>query len=1531
MPTNNNSREITKEDVLKGAEIVASFLPVIGTAMDIRDAIKNPSISTIGQAGLSIASDLSGLSILKGGLKAARYAKKAKKLYKEGHKLYAPVERKVNSLRKTGNPKKIERAERLAKPAVDKWKEAYRYEDKARYERTYNNHSNDREMTLIGADFMTNLLDKTGALAPRYKAGGSTKNKKKLTDDEYYRIMERVAKENWRTWGDDSEDAALTRILNDNSYDYRGYYNKYPNSNANALTHWTDEFKTVYHPTFSNESRYSGYPNKFNPRGVTGGMWGMDEHFIPNITQLINNANMNKKYGSKLISNKRNKLACGGRPRASLGLGLASLGLSTVGNITSSIISANAQREAAEDAIKTQQALNEINSANQTASTINTSLQSNNTINQNYDFDDYIKYRCGGRKKADFGTAFNRLSSMLNMANSLSTPTNAQNQNINNTQGAGMPKMKNGGTKRNKNSKSKIQITDGGVAIPMGNGLSLLRGATHDDINETGQTGIGIQVGRHQIEAQDGEVAQKKKGELRIFSDEPFLNGISPADAVELGYDPDDIFAAQEVYKRMNRITDDGRKYRLGGRRKAVMGIDDDDWTSSYFTQESDATRVNDVTPFNQRNQRTYEGAAYNADSPFDLFEIAAEAIDDARRRSIARSNAKANGTTEDEEYEKILEDESRIVQAGPSIRFTPRNNMRSGMNNSRTQALRNSIRNSMNNNNARYSARQQQKAQDRYNEEGAIGERVSETLKRDDIIRRTGRNNPDDGLWNRGEVPEGSLKLRSRVGYALEDMAAKASNVGRTVREQVYNTVRSANNRIKSATERAAEWRQAQERKIQQRRTERAERRAERENQRNNNENASNNSNNNSNSNSNSNSSNNSNNSNSEQTKKKFHVGKKTKIGLVVGGGLTAAGGLTGLRFAKDASDYGINDDNDYGYSDLQRAITAARIKNIKNSNNSQASRQNSDTANKQNVSNNSSNNSNNNSNSNNNNSNRSTNSSTSTAARTNNASNNRSTPSSQRRNTSTSSNSNNSQASRQNSKASTSLANKIPKFVAPNTVRKTTPRSVDYRSLNDNAIRQMISEITQQPVERQLNDREKLNFYREYVIANNHYNELVAAGKLENKNKRSRRDFSNPKSNFRYRKNRQKAVWGTWDYYLQDDDDDNDNSNDYGASFAIEDYEYPIWVRSLTNGVDADDVVSSINNGINLNASNYGGSALGTYGNLGGYSNLGGYINGSTGNNSSDVDLDAYDKKAKKQDKWGMDVRKSDWLGLGADLLGSVGGSLLNYALLNGLNIDYMIPQYVAEVPVAFDTTYHNGAQRANVERNRINARNTIGRNTASANRAVRRMQESDTNAMMQQNVLWDEKANKEAELRNEQARNTQEVRARNTAAQNEHFKQVAEIKNAEQDTKNQLKLAKANALTSSLTGLTDSVNNFITSARTRYEDNQSQLATMAAGQPGSVARMLASGYGDDQLAYRLYRMNQANAVEKPIAPDISNYDMTTESGRQQYNAALQQYNSALTPYNDWNSINELALRRMAGYRLGGKINRRKLSLMR
>lgn len=110
-----------------------------------------------------------------------------------------------------------------------------------------------------------------------------------------------------------------------------------------------------------------------------------------------------------------------------------------------------------------------------------------------------------------------------------------------------------------------IYITDGGDATKIGNNTYLLRGGSHEDVNETGQTGIGINVGGNEIEAEGGEVAQKKNGALRIFSAQPILgNGMSPAQAVMSGASKDKIFNAQQRFKSRHHLSDGGGKAKHG-------------------------------------------------------------------------------------------------------------------------------------------------------------------------------------------------------------------------------------------------------------------------------------------------------------------------------------------------------------------------------------------------------------------------------------------------------------------------------------------------------------------------------------------------------------------------------------------------------------------------------------------------------------------------------------------------------------------------------------------------------------------------------------------------------------------------------------------------------------------------------------------------------------------------------------------------------------------------------------------------------
>lgn len=120
-----------------------------------------------------------------------------------------------------------------------------------------------------------------------------------------------------------------------------------------------------------------------------------------------------------------------------------------------------------------------------------------------------------------------------------------------------------------------IYITDGGDTTKISNNTYLLRGGSHEDVNETGQTGIGINVGGNEVEAEGGEVAQKKNGALRIFSAQPILgNGMSPAQAILRGYNKDSVFSQQQAFKKRNGLKDDGSaKYGFGGDIKSIWNF----------------------------------------------------------------------------------------------------------------------------------------------------------------------------------------------------------------------------------------------------------------------------------------------------------------------------------------------------------------------------------------------------------------------------------------------------------------------------------------------------------------------------------------------------------------------------------------------------------------------------------------------------------------------------------------------------------------------------------------------------------------------------------------------------------------------------------------------------------------------------------------------------------------------------------------------------------------------------------------------
>lgn len=104
-------------------------------------------------------------------------------------------------------------------------------------------------------------------------------------------------------------------------------------------------------------------------------------------------------------------------------------------------------------------------------------------------------------------------------------------------------------------------VVAGGIAQPLGNNFFYMNGRKHSqggiDIGPSDKTGI---------EVEDGEVVETNGNELRVYSAQPIINGVSPAKLVMGGANPNKVFKAQEDFKDRNRINDDGTKYKEGGK-----------------------------------------------------------------------------------------------------------------------------------------------------------------------------------------------------------------------------------------------------------------------------------------------------------------------------------------------------------------------------------------------------------------------------------------------------------------------------------------------------------------------------------------------------------------------------------------------------------------------------------------------------------------------------------------------------------------------------------------------------------------------------------------------------------------------------------------------------------------------------------------------------------------------------------------------------------------------------------------------------
>lgn len=125
-------------------------------------------------------------------------------------------------------------------------------------------------------------------------------------------------------------------------------------------------------------------------------------------------------------------------------------------------------------------------------------------------------------------------------------------------------------------------VVAGGIAQPLGNNFFYMNGRKHSqggiDIGPSDKTGI---------EVENGEVVETNGNELKVYSAQPIINGVSPAKLVMGGANPNKVFKAQEDFKDRNGINDDGTKAKYGKEKYvAKSGIHPENKKYNVITSE---------------------------------------------------------------------------------------------------------------------------------------------------------------------------------------------------------------------------------------------------------------------------------------------------------------------------------------------------------------------------------------------------------------------------------------------------------------------------------------------------------------------------------------------------------------------------------------------------------------------------------------------------------------------------------------------------------------------------------------------------------------------------------------------------------------------------------------------------------------------------------------------------------------------------------------------------------------------------------
>ena len=228
----------------------------------------------------------------------------------------------------------------------------------------------------------------------------------------------------------------------------------------------------------------------------------------------------------------------------------------------------------------------------------------------------------------------------------------------------------------------------------------------------------------------------------------------------------------------------------------------------------------------------------------------------------------------------------------------------------------------------------------------------------------------------------------------------------------------------------------------------------------------------------------------------------------------------------------------------------------------------------------------------------------------------------------------------------------------------------------------------------------------------------------------------------------------------------------------------------------------------------------------------------NDSEGFKSANLNAKNTDRTAKvfKGSKMGADWGTADYIGLGANILGSILSQTINKRGLSSLR-DYAPERPLPYVAGKLITNYNINPQLSNLERSRLQAYRSIDRDTVSSVAANQRRNDININTTLAENELYNKKYQTEAEMLNKDTLNQQDVANKSIAAYNDwrenYNKYMAAIAGGRSESN-----------VAMIQGIGSSIGNFLQQGIDRHQMGLNRRAYLATADKGN--EMILNRYG-------------------------------------------------------------------------------------